>query len=53
MKKLDFMNYRFCEKKKHAREYISNIDSAILEYYRVFARRVKPLRQEPQLEDFY
>ena len=52
MKKLDFMNNRLREK-KDAREYISNIDSVILEYYRVFARRVKPLRQEPQLEDFH
>ena len=52
MKKLDFMNSRLRET-KDAREYISNIDSVILEHYRVFARRVKPLRQEPQLEDFH
>ena len=35
------------------RAYINNIDEAILEYYRVFAKQIKTLPTEPQLSDFY
>ena len=40
-------------KKNKARVYINNVDEAILEYYRVFAKQIKSLPPEPQLSDFY
>ena len=52
MKRLDFINKRLCEKNE-ARAYINNVDEAMLEYYRVFAKQIKPLSPEPQLSDFY
>ena len=35
LKRLDFINKRLRDKKE-ARDYIGNLDSAMLEYYRVF-----------------
>ena len=52
MKRLDFINKRLREKHE-ARVYINNVDEAMLEYYRVFAKQIKPLTSEPQLSDFY
>ena len=52
MKRLDFINKRLCEKNE-VRVFINNIDEAILEYYRVFAKQIKPLPPELQLSDFY
>ena len=52
MKRLDFINKRLREKNE-ARAYINNVDEAMLEYYRVFAKQIKPLPREPQLSDFY
>ena len=52
MKRLDFINRRLREKNE-ARKYINNVDEAMLEYYRVFARQIKPLPPEPKLSDFY
>ena len=52
MKRLDFINKRLREANK-AKVYISNVDDAMLEYYRVFAKQIKPLLTEPQLLDFY
>ena len=52
MKRLDFVNKSLREKNE-ARAYINNVDDAMLEYYRVFAKQVKPLRPEPQFSDFY
>ena len=52
MKRLDFINKRMLEKNE-ARAYINNVDEAMLEYYRVFAKQIKPLPPEPQLSDFY
>ena len=43
MKQLDFIN----------KTYINNGDEAMLEYYRVFAKKIKPLPPEPELSDFY
>ena len=40
-------------KKNKAGVYINNVDDAMLEYYRVFAKKLKPLPPEPQLSDFY
>ena len=40
-------------KKTEARAYINNVDEAMLEYYRVFAKQIKPLPPEPKLSDFY
>ena len=42
MKRLDFINKRLREQNK-AKVYISNVDDAMLEYYRVFAKEIKPL----------
>ena len=52
MKRLDFINKRLREKNE-ARTYINNVDEAMLEYYRVFAKRIKPLPPEAKLSDFY
>ena len=51
-KRLDFINKRLREKNE-ARTYINNVDEAMLEYYRVFAKQIKPLPPEPELSDFY
>ena len=37
MKRLHFINKRLCQKNE-ARAYINNVDDAIYEYYRVFAK---------------
>ena len=52
MKRLDFINKRLREKNE-AKAYINNVDEAMLEYYRVFAKQIKPLPPEPELSDFY
>ena len=52
MKRLDFINKRLREKNE-ARTYINNVDEAMLEYYRVFEKQIKPLPPEPELSDFY
>ena len=52
MKQLDFINKRLREQNK-ARAYINNTDDAMLEYYRVFAKKLKPLRPQSELPDFY
>ena len=52
MKRLDFINKRLREKNK-ARAYINNANEVMLEYYRVFAKKIKPLPAESQLSDFY
>ena len=52
MERLDFINKRL-RAKKEARDYIQNLDSAMLEYYRVFGVKLKPLPPEPQLSDYY
>ena len=40
MKQLDFMNKRLREKNE-AKAYINNVDKAVLENYRVFAKKTK------------
>ena len=52
MKRLDFINKRLREANK-ANVYISNVDDAMLEYYRVFAKQIKLLPPKPELSDFY
>ena len=52
MKGLDFINKRPREKNEATVD-INNVGQAILEYYRVFAKQIKPLPPEPQLSDFY
>ena len=52
MKGLDFINKRPREKNE-GRVDINNVDEAVLEYYRVFAKQIKPLPPEPQLSNFY
>ena len=52
MKRHDFINRRLLEKNE-AKTYFNNVDEAMLEYYRVFAKQIKPLPPEPQLSDFY
>ena len=51
MKRFDFINKRLPEKNE-ARGYI-NVDEAILEYYQVFAKQIKPLPPEPRLSHFH
>ena len=52
MKRLDFINKRIREKNE-ARAYINTVDEAMLEYYHVFAKKIKPLPPEPQLSGIY
>ena len=52
LKRLNFINKRLKDKKE-ARDYIGNLNSAMLEYYRVFGVKLKPLPQEPQISDYY
>ena len=52
MNRLDFINKSLREAQA-ARAYINNADEAMLEYYRVFAKKIKPLPPEPQLSNFY
>ena len=52
MKWLDFDNKKICEKNE-AKTYLNNVDEAMLEYYRVFAKQIKALPSEPELSDFY
>ena len=52
MKRPDFINKRLRERNE-ARTYINNVDEAMLEYYQIFARQIKPLPPEPVLSDFY
>ena len=52
MKRLDFINKKLLQKNE-AMAYIKKFDEAMLEYYRVFAKQIKPLPPEPQLSDFY
>ena len=52
MKRLDLINERLRERNE-ARAYIKNVDEAMLEYYRVFSKKKKPLPPEPELSDFY
>ena len=40
-------------KRLEARAYFKNVDEAMLEYYRVFAKKIKPLPPQPELSDFY
>ena len=51
IKRLHFINKRLREKNE-AKAYINNVDEAMLEYYRVFAKQIKPLPPEPELSDF-
>ena len=52
MKRLDFINKRLRDAQA-AKAYINDADEAMLEYYQVFAKKIKPLPPEPQLSDFY
>ena len=52
MKRLDFINRRLGEKSE-VRTYSNNVDEAMLEYCRVFAKQIKSLPPEPELSDFY
>ena len=52
MERLDFINKRLREKNE-ARAYVNNADEAMLEYYQVFAKKIKPLPPEPKLSDLY
>ena len=52
MKRLDFINKKLSEKNE-ARAYINNVDDDVPEFYRAFAKQIKPLPPEPQLSHFY
>ena len=52
MKRLDFIN-KILREKNEAKAYISNDDEAMLEYYQVLVKQIKPLPPEPELSDFY
>ena len=52
MKRLDFIN-KLLREKNEARAYINTVDQAMLQYYRVFAKQIKPIPPRPQLLDFY
>ena len=51
MKRLDFINKRLREKNE-AKAYINNVGDVMLEYYHVFAKKIKPSPPQPELSDF-
>ena len=51
MKRLDFINKRLREKNE-AKAYINNVGDVMLEYYHVFAKKIKPSPSQPELSDF-
>ena len=51
-KRLDFINKRL-RVQNRAWTYINNADEEMLEHYRIFARKLKPLPPDPELSDFY
>ena len=51
IKRLGFINKR-SQEKNEAREKINNADKAMLKYYQVFAKGIKPLSPEPHLSEF-
>ena len=52
MKRLDLINKRLRERNE-SRAYIKNDNEAMLEYYHVFVKKIKPLPPEPELSGFY
>ena len=44
---------RGLREKNGAKPCINNVDEAMLKYYRVFAKQIKPLPPEPEFSDFY
>ena len=66
IKRLDFINKRLREQNKarvndiindiindFINDIINDTNEAMLEYYRIFAKKIKPSPPEPQLSDFY
>ena len=51
IKRLDFTNKRL-HQKSEAKAYINNAHEAIVDYYRVFAKRIKSLHHEPRYQIF-
>ena len=51
-KRLDLIKKRLRERNE-TRAYIKDADEAMLEYYCVFSKKIKPLPPEPELSDFY
>ena len=51
MKRFEFINKRLREENE-AKAYINNIDETMLEYHRVFAKRIKPVPPEPDYQIF-
>ena len=47
MTRLHFINQRLHQRNK-AKAYINNVDEAMVEYYRVFSKQIKPLPSGPQ-----
>ena len=45
MRRLDFINKRLHEKNE-AKTYINNVDEAMIEYYGIYAKKIKPLPPE-------
>ena len=52
MKRVDLINKRLRERNE-TRAYIKNVDETLLEYYCLFAKKIKLLPPEPELSDFY
>ena len=52
MKRLDFISKRL-RGKNEARPCINDADEAMLEYYRVVAKQIKPMPPAPRLSDFH
>ena len=52
IERLDFINKRLREKYE-AREHINNVNEVMIEYYRVFAKQIKPLPPDLELSYSY
>lgn len=46
MERLDFINERLYQRNK-SKSYMDNVDEAMVEYYQILMKRIKPLRPKP------
>ena len=46
VERLDFINERLCQRNK-SKSYLDNVDEAMVEYYQILMKRIKPLRPKP------
>ena len=53
MKRLVGLISKRLRERNESRAYVKNVDEAMLEYYRVFVKKIRPSPPEPELFGFY